>query len=203
VSCKGYRVGKRLGTLLPTTEDEARGGITVAELLASFDGFLGTGDFTTFTKEDGQESCKVMVVSLRETKDIKRRGGIDDYVGTDPLLRKFPQHEVARTAPGGCHRNGATDLLTVAAGRDQSLGARGLQAASLFFQAKRDDCRSTARSTCFNSYTSCQVALCEDGPNTHPRRRAATSKAKAYPEDLQATGSSEAAHPARVMAAQG
>ena len=69
-------------------------------LLASFDGFLRTGEFTTFTKEDCQESREAMVVSLRETKGIKRRGGIEDYVCTDPLLRKLLQRAVAQTPPG-------------------------------------------------------------------------------------------------------
>ena len=69
-------------------------------LLASFDGFLRTGEFTTFTKEDCQDSGDAMVVSLKETKGIKRRGGVEDYVCTDPLLRKLLTKAAADTSPG-------------------------------------------------------------------------------------------------------
>ena len=41
-----------------------------------------------------------MVISLKETKGIKRRGGIEDYVCTDPLLRKLLVKAAAQTSPG-------------------------------------------------------------------------------------------------------
>ena len=69
-------------------------------MLASFDGFLRTGEFTTFTKEDCQDSRDAVVISLRETKGIKRRGGVEDYVCTDPLLRKLLNRAAAQTPAG-------------------------------------------------------------------------------------------------------
>ena len=69
-------------------------------LLAAFDGFLRTGEFTTFTKEDCQETRDAMVISLRETKGIKRRGGIEDYVCTDPLLMNLLKRAAAQTPAG-------------------------------------------------------------------------------------------------------
>jgi len=69
-------------------------------LLASFDGFLRTGEFTTFTKEDCQDARDAMVISLRETKGIKRRGGTEEYVCTDPLLMKLLKKAVEQTPAG-------------------------------------------------------------------------------------------------------
>ena len=94
----------------PATEDEvlAIAGQAFKEkrhrlgsvLLASFDGFLRTGEFTTFTKEDCQDAREAMVISLRETKGIKRRGGTEEYVCTDPLLMNLLKRAAAQTPAG-------------------------------------------------------------------------------------------------------
>jgi len=69
-------------------------------ILASFDGFLRTGEFVNALPEQFLEAPTAMVMELGETKGVQRRGGSETYVCRDRRLVNLIKRQVKQAQAG-------------------------------------------------------------------------------------------------------
>ena len=69
-------------------------------ILASFDGFLRTGEFVNAVPEQFTEALGAMVMELGETKSVQRRGGSETYACRDRHLVSLLKRCLKQVAAG-------------------------------------------------------------------------------------------------------
>ena len=69
-------------------------------ILASFDGFLRTGEFVNALPEQFMEAPNTVVMELGETKGVQRRGGSETYVCRDRHLVSLIKRHLKQAAAG-------------------------------------------------------------------------------------------------------